>query len=787
MTIKINFKYDVFISYATEDKDTAIRLADALTNSGINVWFDRQILEVGDKWKKEIREKLNESKYFFSLLSKTSMTKQSFVRDEIIEAIKIQNQNWSRKFFIPIRIEPCEILFSDLKDIHTINLFENWDSGFQRLIRLLLTKEKVLTSDTKIIGFDLGHGETSISKAYALGDDPPEALEILNGKKSIITAVGINNDKGIIIGEDAYVYKGNGQANILFKSYEIEKQEVKEPIKLFVSKCMSQLTENKLIDIEDENTIFYVGCPSGWTLAQRQNYQNLLVETGLKNVIIVPESRAAFVYVKEMDKSLNNLKAFEEAVLIIDIGSSTIDLTLVRNLNEIPLDFGHNKLGLGAIDLLIFEKTLNNYSSQEKEQILSLFSENPILKEQCLLDCRYAKENFFSRTNQDYWKNNPCEVSRRLSGKLFWIIEIFQDDMEEILLSPIEVLKGKSWVEEFSQLIHCYKLTENYINPELIILTGGGAKIPLIKQIISDSFPSSSIHSSSNPDLAISLGLAHVGKIDFRVKSFKEEVEVFVESQRLYDLFEKSLSKLVDTLTEDITSSVIQISVDNLNKWRNGILKTFEDIEARMNNDVKEKMNSQYLENQIKLQIDNWMIEINSQVEEMANSLCEKYKIEKGKITLMAADNNFDALNIYLDHGKILESKYNQFESMAPDVVIGAIIAAIVGVGLVVLGPIAAVVSIAAGVLNLFGDSISTSTSKKLGKLRDNIPVWMRKTAISESKIKELVQSNKGEIENKIRESISNGLLNPEKLKQTLAPLKITLYKSAERASILIS
>ena len=48
---------DIFISYASEDRAIAQRLAAGLEQSGISVWWDRQI-QVGSEWDKTIEDAL---------------------------------------------------------------------------------------------------------------------------------------------------------------------------------------------------------------------------------------------------------------------------------------------------------------------------------------------------------------------------------------------------------------------------------------------------------------------------------------------------------------------------------------------------------------------------------------------------------------------------------------------------------------------------------------------------------------------------------------------------------
>lgn len=80
---------------------------------------------------------------------------------------------------------------------------------------------------------------------------------------------------------------------------------------------------------------FLIGCPSGWSENERKNYENLFLHVGLKNVTLVSESRAALMQAIESDKFTR--KELLESILIIDIGSSTTDLTLIENMKDKPI------------------------------------------------------------------------------------------------------------------------------------------------------------------------------------------------------------------------------------------------------------------------------------------------------------------------------------------------------------------------------------------------------------------------------------------------------------------
>jgi len=64
------FKFDVFISHASEDKATFVRqLARALVNEGLKVWYDEFTLKLGDSLRRSIDNGLANSRYGIVVLS----------------------------------------------------------------------------------------------------------------------------------------------------------------------------------------------------------------------------------------------------------------------------------------------------------------------------------------------------------------------------------------------------------------------------------------------------------------------------------------------------------------------------------------------------------------------------------------------------------------------------------------------------------------------------------------------------------------------------------------------
>jgi TolB-like protein len=59
----------VFLSYASEDRDAARILKDALSQYGLEVWYDESELGGGEAWDQKIRRQIRECDYFMPLVS----------------------------------------------------------------------------------------------------------------------------------------------------------------------------------------------------------------------------------------------------------------------------------------------------------------------------------------------------------------------------------------------------------------------------------------------------------------------------------------------------------------------------------------------------------------------------------------------------------------------------------------------------------------------------------------------------------------------------------------------
>lgn len=107
---------DLFISYAREDRDTALALAQALQRRGIDVWWDRELTGGGD-FAAEIERNLRASPVAVVLWSGASVL-SDFVRDESSRARDMGK-------LLPVRISEVELPLG-FGTLHTLDLLD-WD------------------------------------------------------------------------------------------------------------------------------------------------------------------------------------------------------------------------------------------------------------------------------------------------------------------------------------------------------------------------------------------------------------------------------------------------------------------------------------------------------------------------------------------------------------------------------------------------------------------------------------------------------------------------------------
>ncbi|WP_067776109.1 Hsp70 family protein [Nostoc sp. NIES-3756] len=621
------------------------------------------------------------------------------------------------------------------------------------------------------VGFDLGHGETAVAKAIVESIEPPQMLEI-NNKKNQITALGWHPQLGYLVGEQALIQAGVTQLAITFKQKPNNDTEYRKTISTFLATYYHLLKESRQIE-NQETTYFYVGCPSGWSVKERAEYQKLLQESGISLLNVVPESRAAFMQAKEAGKL--EYEKLLSSVLIVDIGSSTTDFTLVKSLQEIPIDFGSNTLGASLIDKAIFAHTLAKH--EQKSLLEKVFKDYPHHQARCELACRKAKEDYFS--NEQLY-TDPQSFARgfeSINEQIYFIPQVNKLMMEEILNQPLPELSQKSWLQAFYEALAeaKQKLDSQGIVPKLLLMTGGASRMKFTHQLCQKTFPEPEtlLRPDPEPERCIALGLARVGRWDLRATAFKQEVNQLLESNKLAELISKHIPDLIASLTKPLAEGFIENAVrPGVKDWQKNQLRTLADLETSMKQRAEQWLQGDMAQKIVNSQCISWFNhKIQPDLAAETDPICRKFQIPRSSLRFEDS----------------IEPALVNPELRIGDVILGDTVAFIVNV-LIGGGTLASIITlILTGHLTwpialVYGASViaagmelSRETVKETIKTNVNVPSWIRSSLLNDRKIDDISKQIRPELEKVIQEQLTD---NQEAFDKLISKVEQGLQKA---------
>ena len=135
----------VFVSYVRDNSDIVDRLAIELRSRGVTVWLDRNDIEPGARWRDAVKNAIRNGKFFLACFSKELNARdRSYMNEELTLAIdELRARPSDSTWFIPILINNTKIpsrsisQAEDLSHIQTVNLYDNWNDGIQRILRVI--------------------------------------------------------------------------------------------------------------------------------------------------------------------------------------------------------------------------------------------------------------------------------------------------------------------------------------------------------------------------------------------------------------------------------------------------------------------------------------------------------------------------------------------------------------------------------------------------------------------------------------------------------------------------
>lgn len=451
--------------------------------------------------------------------------------------------------------------------------------------------------------------------------------------------------------------------SVWFEGNTEEMIEFKNSVVSFTNSIFTNETYiNKLrtAAMGSDEVVFCVGHPTNWTELDVAIYELIMKNTILgsgkyadkkSSIIMEAESRAAYLYSKDVESFGRLPKG--ESVLLIDIGSSTIDLTaMTASSNNHQYNTGSNYLGARSIDFMIRDWYLNELKKNPASWSVyeSLLKGNPTIPNALTLSCRKAKETLYSTTAGMAVVNFSTFPGIRLTKEILDNI-IDNTPISKILTETINLpvdeakaMGNKSWKNLFKDFLIEKKteMSKMGIKVGHIILTGSASKMPFAPQIVLEVFneiSSDSLGYDMDPSRTISKGLALVGPSNEKSEAFRKDLKTLVD-EKLGKIIKGNIPALSKKMGEIISGVIKPVIKSRVSEWKNGSITTLNGMNQKIKNDCSEANLTKLLSSnkEYTKAIETWLRDsVGKDIAVELKALCTKYGV---------TDIGIDDLNI---------------------------------------------------------------------------------------------------------------------------------------------
>ena len=504
----------------------------------------------------------------------------------------------------------------------------------------------------RYFGFDLGDAESAVTRLTKDKADLPEVLKVRDAL-SFITAYASLPTGEILVGETACYAPKAVERQIRFKSRYLTDPMSRTHLKRFAQGVLGELYKTGDL-IQNEDCCFYIGCPAGWDKTAREEYRSMFEEAGYPPARIISESRAALVSACRSKHLQVGYDILSKPVLVVDIGSSTTDFAYISGGKEVELKTaGEVTLGGGMMDEILLEAALR--SSGREEKIRKIFSESEPWKNYCEFAARRLKEKYFS--DEAYWQDHPCTESVMIhwSGLPVRLkIAMDKDIASSLTESGIARLGGKSFREVFTESLAevAGKLEEN--PPELIFLTGGVSKMPLIRQWVREAFPAAVVIAGSEPEFSVAKGLAYCGRIDEDLRAFKKELDELIHSTKIEEIVSEHIGDLYRETVEVLVEPVLtKAAMPVFDRWRSGQIRKLSEVDGILEEEIRNYLSTEEAKELLVAPIMNWLRPVSAEIEALTMPICIGHGVPYRSLSLTSylalsdIDIKIEAKNIF--------------------------------------------------------------------------------------------------------------------------------------------
>ena len=486
----------------------------------------------------------------------------------------------------------------------------------------------------RFYGFDLGDAESAIALLEKNSEIPPTILEI-EGVRSFITAYAALSDGTLLIGENACYAKDAKKRRIRFKSRFLKDRAVEQDIRSFAAGVLGQLYSSGNLLRNDDSSCFYIGCPAGWNLNDRERYRSIFERVGYPPVKIISESRAALVSACQSKHLQIGYNILVQPTLVVDIGSSTTDFAYINHGKEVEIQTGGEVyLGGGVMDELLLNYAIDHSGNPQK--IRKIFEESEPWKNYCEFACRRLKEKYYS--DIEYFRDHECRESvliRHTFPPVRLSIEMNASIADYIENGSSSRLEGSSFREVFLASLQNVRKSITGAAPQLLFLTGGVSKMPGIRQWCTEVFPDTIVITGAEPEFSVARGLSWTGRIDEELREFRKDIEDLNNTSVTEDIVKEHINDLYKDVVDTMTKPIIRNAVIPVfQRWRSGEINKLTDTNEALEAEIAAYLRTDEARELMVEPISTWLKPIAEKLEEYTEPICIKHHVPYTALSL---------------------------------------------------------------------------------------------------------------------------------------------------------
>jgi hypothetical protein len=493
------------------------------------------------------------------------------------------------------------------------------------------------------------------------------------------------------------------------------------------------------------------------------------------------------MYARESGELQVELDQLSGRVLVVDLGSSTADFTLVEALSPLPLDFGHNALGAALIEETLFRAAVNDHEDAAK--LHDLYARQPARRTSDELRWRTLKEDYFNAESAGPDPSAGNVFLYDLGGGRSVVMQAVVDRtaMEQALREPQAALGGLGWRDAYRDGLVAARAAVGG-DPDLVLLTGGASRMGFVPVLAREVFPTARVLRGKAPELAIGKGLAWWGRVRLRSTAFTQEVELLCTPvdastpSALGSVVQRALPALLDTLAPVLAERLAEeVIIPWAKAWRNGDLATLRAFEDKTSAQAAAWIESEHGREAIRDVVQAWLPHLSREMESLTDPICDRYRIPRGALVVEPTTHVSGEMFVGRTVGSIDLSHLQGFATLV-NLIVAAVVGTLVGgsgKALLVAGPVGWGIGFIGTLVLLFAGQ---GAVREVVKNWD-LPLSARRLLISEERLARKAREGLAEMSGTLRTDL-DGQAGPALAEAIEVRIKAALLSRAEDALV---